>query len=151
MVARYWKTSEVATLKALLRAGTPMPEIARKLDRTPGSIYGARVRYLGYKGQSQVTDAEADRARAAWAEGRTIKQIAEATGRTPEKVSRMLVGVRKYDEHQTRTTELKAEQARALWAQGRTVKEIASAIGRHPVTVIRALKGVRKPGEHHAR
>ena len=151
MVGRYWKTGEVATLKALLQVGTPMREIASQLERTPGSIYGARVKYLGHKSQSHVTDAEVEQARAAWAEGRTIKQIAEATGRTPEKVSRMLVGIRKYDEHQTRTMELKAEQARALWAQGRTVKEIAAAIGRHPVTVIRALNGVRKSGEHHAR
>jgi DNA-binding CsgD family transcriptional regulator len=150
MVGRYWKTSEIATLKALLRVRTPMPEIVRNLNRTEGSIYSARVRYLGYEAQPKVTESEVQQACAAWAAGRTIKEIAEATGRSPEKVSRMLVGVRKNREHQTRTTEIKTEQARALWAQGRTVKEIATAIGRHPVTVIRALEGVRKPGEHHA-
>jgi predicted transcriptional regulator len=151
MAGRYWKTSEIASLNALLRVRTPMSEIARKLDRTPMSIYRARVAYLHHKAKPRVTEAEAQQASALWAAGRTIEEIAEATGRYKATVHRMLVGVRMHGERHTRTTEIKTEQARALWAQGRTVKEIATAIGRHPVTVIRALEGVRKPGEHHAR
>jgi len=102
MAGRYWTTGEIATLKALLRAGTRMSEIARKLDRTPMSIYRARVAYLDHTAKPRVTEAEAQRARAAWAQGRTIKEIAKATGRYKATVSRMLVGVRKYDEHHAR-------------------------------------------------
>ena len=65
MACKYWTTSEIATLKALLRAGTRMSEIARKLDRTPMSIYRARVAYLNHTPKPHVSEAEVERARAA--------------------------------------------------------------------------------------
>lgn len=102
MPNRYWKTSELASLRELLRVETPMSEIARKLNRTQRSIYGARVAFLHHKAKPRVTEAEAEQARALWAAGRTIEEIAEATGRYKTTVRRMLVGVRMHGDRHAR-------------------------------------------------
>ena len=102
MAGRWWKKSELVTLRELLRVKTPMSEIARKLDRTPMSIYRARVAYLHHKAKPRVTEAEAQQARALWAAGRTIEEIAAATGRYKMTVRRMLVAVRMHGERHAR-------------------------------------------------
>ena len=102
MPNRYWKTSELASLRELLRVETPISEIARKLNRTPRSIYGARVAFLHHKAKPRVTEAEAQQARVLWAAGRTIEEIAEATGRYKTTVRRMLVGVRMHGDRHAR-------------------------------------------------
>ena len=52
--------------------------------------------------QTRTTEIKTEQARALWAQGRTVKEIATAIGRHPVTVIRALEGVRKPGEHHAR-------------------------------------------------